>query len=93
MFDPSAKPWLAAANPEKAKQEYFDVVFGQRSYETNSSINLNPLDLAYRADTKQEYYSDFAYALFEVGSAFVTGGSGRVLRSVAGVFDELILKD
>jgi hypothetical protein len=93
MFDPSAKPWLAAADPEKAKQEYFDAVFGQQSYQTNSSFDLNPFNLAYRADTKQEYYADFAYALFEVGSAFVTGGSGRVLRAVAGVLDELILRD
>ena len=93
MFDPDLKPWLDAPNPEAAKQAYFDTIFGTQSYATNSSIDLNPLNLAYRADTKKEYYQDYAYALFEIGAAYVTGGAGRVLRAVEGLFEELILNE
>ena len=89
MFDPDAKPWLDAANPELAKQEYFDAIFGQKSYQTNGSFDLNPFDIAYRADTKQEYYVDYAFALFEVGAALATGPFGRLLRVVAGVLSEV----
>ena len=92
LFDPNKKPWVNASNPEIAKQAYYDMVFGKQ-VSTNTSFDLNPLNLAYRADTKQQYYQDFAYALFEVGAAYVTGGAGRVLRAVEGLFQELILKD
>lgn len=91
MFDPSLKPWLNARDPEKAKQQYFDTIFGQQSYKTNSSFDLNPLNIAYRADTKKEYFEDFAYAVFELGAAYVTGGAGRVLRAAEGLFEELVL--
>ena len=93
MFDPSAKPWLTAKNPEVAKQLYFDDIFNTKSYSTNGSIDLNPLDLAYRANEKQEYYQDFAYAVFELGAAYLTGGPGRVLRAAEGLFEELILNE
>lgn len=70
-----------------------DVRFASGSYQTSGSLDLNPFDLAYRADTKEEYYYDLATALVEVGLAYVTGGAGRLFRTTYGVVKELVTND
>ena len=70
-----------------------DVRFASGSYQTNSSLDLNPFNLAYRADTKEEYYYDAANAIIEVGLAYVSGGTGRLFRTTYGVIKELVTND
>ena len=72
--------WLDAPTEEARKQAYYDIMFRERSYATNSSFDLNPFDLAYRADTKEEYYKDYAGGVLELGIAYVTGGTSRLLK-------------
>ena len=73
--------WLDAPTEEARKQAYYDIMFRERSYSTNRSLDLNPFDLAYRADTKEEYYRDLATGVVELGLAYVTGGTGRLFRT------------
>ena len=70
-----------------------DVRFATGSYQTAGSLDLNPFDLAYRADTKEQYYYDLADALIEVGLAYVSGGTGRLFRTTYGVVKELVVND
>ena len=69
-----------------------DVQFATGSY-SSYSLDLNPFDLAYRADTKEQYYRDVAEALIEVGLAYVSGGTGRLIRTTYGVVKELVTND
>ena len=69
-----------------------DVRFATGSY-SSYSLDLNPFDLAYRADTKEEYYVDLATGLIEIGLAFVSGGTGRLFRTTYGVVKELVTND
>lgn len=82
--------WLDAPNEEARKQAYYDIMFRDRSYATNSSFDLNPFDLAYRSDTKEEYYIDAATGLLELGLAYVTGGTSRLLRRAELLIQELV---
>ena len=36
------------------------------SYSTDAGFNINPLGIAYRADTKEEAAADFAYAALRI---------------------------
>lgn len=69
-----------------------DVQFATGSY-SSYSLDLNPFDLAYRADTKEQYYRDVGNALIEVGLAFVGGSVGRLVRTTVGVVKELVTND
>ena len=69
-----------------------DVQFATGSY-SSYSLDLNPFDLAYRADTKEQYYRDVGEALIEVGLAYVSGGTGRLIRTTYGVVKELVTND
>tara|TARA_Y100000004_G_scaffold147653_1_gene168904 strand:- start:751 stop:1020 length:270 start_codon:yes stop_codon:yes gene_type:complete len=69
-----------------------DVQFDTGSY-SSFSLDLNPFDLAYRADTKEQYYRDAAQAIVEVGIAYVGGGVGRLVRTTYGVVKELVTND
>ena len=69
-----------------------DVQFDTGSY-SSFSLDLNPFDLAYRADTKEQYYYDVANALVEVGLAYVGGSVGRLVRTTFGVVKELVTND
>lgn len=59
-----------------------DIRFPEGSYQTNHSFDLNPFDLAYRADTKQEFIMDAGTLLFNVGYAGATAGTGPALRAI-----------
>jgi len=39
---------------------------------------------AYRADTKEDAYVDFAYAGFKIGAAFLTGGTSAMATAAIG---------
>lgn len=82
--------WLDAPTEEARKQAYYDIMFRERSYATNGSFDLNPFDLAYRADTKEEYYIDLATGVLELGLAYVTGGTGRLFRATEQTVKELL---
>ena len=69
-----------------------DVQFASGSY-SSFSLDLNPFNLAYRADTKEQYYYDVGEALVEVGIAFVGGSVGRLVRTTFGVVKELVTND
>lgn len=82
---------IKSGDAERIKQLKYDIMFRDRGgYQTNNSFDLNPLDLAYRADTKQEYYSDYLWASTEIGLALVTGGTGRIARTTYTVLKELL---
>lgn len=82
--------YLKSESPGAQKQAYFDIMFRERSYATNGSLDLNPFDLAYRADEKTEYYADLAGGIVELGLAFLTGGTSRVLRRAELLIQELL---
>lgn len=44
-------------------------------------IDLNPFDIAYRADSKEEYFVDLATLTVKIGWAAATGGSSEALRT------------
>lgn len=69
-----------------------DVQFDTGSY-SSFSLDLNPFNLAYRADTKEQYYYDVAEALVEVGIASIGGSVGRLVRSTFGIVKELVTND
>lgn len=69
-----------------------DVQFDTGSY-SSFSLDLNPFDLAYRADTKEQYYYDVADALVTVGLAYVGGSTGRLFRTTFGVVKELVTNE
>lgn len=69
-----------------------DVQFATGSY-SSYSLDLNPFDLAYRADTKEQYYRDAAEGIIEIGLAYVSGGTGRIIRTTYGVVKELVTND
>jgi len=90
MFIPDdVQRLLTAQTAEERKQARYDIMFRDRSYQTSGSLDLNPFDLAYRADTKQEYYWDVAEGLVEFGLIYLTGGAGRIARSAIGVVEQL----
>lgn len=39
-------------------------------------FDINPFDIAYRSETKEEYYMDYGYFLLRVAYSAMTGGSG-----------------
>lgn len=82
--------YLTAETVEARKQAYYDIMFRERSYATNSSLDLNPFNLVYRADEKEEYYADLAGGIIELGLAYFTGGASRVLRRAELLLQELI---
>lgn len=53
-----------------------DITFPTGSYSTNSGIDLNPWDFAYRAPTKQQYYLDMAQLTAEL----IVGTPGRIAK-------------
>ena len=63
-------------------EEYASMGYNLRSdYNLDFGVADQPLSniyvpesLVYRADTKGQYYSDFTYASFKIGTAFATGG-------------------
>ena len=63
------------------------------SYATYGSIDLNPFDLAYRADTKQEFYIDAAKATGELAIAYLTGGGNALFRTSIRLLNELVIQD
>lgn len=56
-----------------------DITFPTGSYTTESKIDLNPWDFAYRSETKQQYYIDLAHLTAEI----ITGTGGRVAKFTA----------
>jgi hypothetical protein len=51
------------------------------------AIDLNPLDIAYRADQKSDYYIDFGSLLVRTAWAASTGGSSEAAKTAArGIF-------
>ena len=81
--------WLDAPTEEARKQAYYDIMFREGSYATNSSLDLNPFDLAYRADTKEQYYKDYANGIIELGLAYYTGGTRQVLKRAELLVEEI----
>ena len=65
-----------------------DIRFKSGSY-SSFRVDINPLDIAYRADTKAEFYGD-ALFVAELGSVFVTGPIGKVIRGGLGVVSEVL---
>lgn len=45
-------------------------------------IDLNPLDIAYRADEKEEYYIDFGSALVRTAWSLSSGGSSEAVKTL-----------
>lgn len=64
---------------------YDDYTAPEGSYKTDSTFDLNFLDLAYRADTKEQYYQDFGYLLLRAATASVTGGVDVGVRTAFGI--------
>lgn len=58
-----------------------DITFASGSY-SSVGFQLNPFDIAYRADTKQEFLVDAGTLLFNVGYATATGGAGSAVRAI-----------
>jgi hypothetical protein len=46
------------------------------------SIDLNPLDIAYRANEKSDYYIDFGSLLVRTAWAASSGGSSEAAKTV-----------
>lgn len=44
-------------------------------------FDFNPLDIAYRADTKEEYYQDYGYFLLRVAYSGMSGGSTAAVET------------
>tara|TARA_Y100001973_G_C5193136_1_gene332295 strand:- start:2227 stop:2496 length:270 start_codon:yes stop_codon:yes gene_type:complete len=85
MFFPEEyERFLTAKTAEERKQARFDIMFRDRSYQTSGSLDLNPFNIAYRADSKEQYYWDLGGALLAL-----TGPTGRVARAVWSVVDEI----
>ena len=49
-----------------------------------------PESFVYRAESKGEYYSDFAYASFKIGSAFATGGASAAGSTTISLLGSLL---
>lgn len=82
--------WLDAPTEEARKQAYYDIIFRDRSYSTNRSLDLNPFDLAYRADTKEQYYKDYATGVIDLGLAYFTGGTRQLLKRAELLVEEVL---
>jgi len=65
-----------------------DVRFKSGSY-SSFGVDINPLDIAYRADTKEQFYSE-ALFIAELGSTFITGPIGKIIRGSLGVISEVL---
>ena len=64
-------------------------VFATGSYSTDTV--LPNIDLpAYRADSKEEFAVDVAYAAFRAGVAVATGGIGAAARTTLGLVSSLL---
>ena len=64
-------------------------VFATGSYSTDTI--LPNIDFpAYRADSKEEFYLDVAYAAFRVGAAISSGGVSAAARTTLGLVSSLI---
>lgn len=63
-----------------------DVTFDSGSY-SSFGIDWNPLDIAYRADSPEEFAIDAAILMFKLGAGFATGGlaTGTMSGAVTGM--------
>lgn len=48
-----------------------------------STLKINHFDIAYRADTKEQYAADYVYGVFRVTTALATGGTSQGLKAGA----------
>ena len=44
-------------------------------------FDLNPFDIAYRSETKEEYYQDYGYFLLRVAYSGISGGSSAAYET------------
>ena len=64
-----------------------DITFERGSYSTNNGFDLNPFDIAYRSETKEQYYVDFT----KFAGSVLTGTPGRLVRMLAATLEESLL--
>jgi len=67
-----------------------DILFDEASY-SSYRTDINPLDIAYRADTKQEYARDLGYAFAKVAKGIATGGTSSIGGVVWRTFVSVVL--
>lgn len=85
IVDPSNRYQVVQATPREQLREY---ILPTGSY-SSFGIDLNPLDLAYRADTPQEALRDLAFLSIDIALIPVGGGGGRIARSTWQFFKEV----
>ena len=88
LFQSLAKA-VASGNEEAIKQTRYDIMFRERSY-SSYGFDINPFDIAYRSETKEEYYVDLAYGLFKIGTALSSGGVLPAAQTAVGYTLDLI---
>lgn len=66
-----------------------DITFETGSYQTPGLFTFNPFDIAYRSQTKEQYYIDFSAAAGTV----LTGTAGRLVRIIAKGLDVVLEGD
>jgi hypothetical protein len=79
-------------------EEYASMGYNLRGdYDLDFGVADEPLSrittpeaFVYRADTKKEYYTDFAYSSFKIGSAFVTGGASAAGSTTISLLGSLL---
>lgn len=66
--------------PAKPRLIRNDVSFNFGSYETQR-FDINPFDIAYRSETKEDYFVDLGYAIGKLAFSYYTGGTDRFLSA------------